>query len=99
MISICLILHFTCIKSEKITLQSSDGSKKLVYDCSNFKPQAETIEDIEILSKYLQKVVEKCQRQGKYVTLSSLYNASKSRTFKTLERLIVQELCDEKRRK
>ncbi|MEK7677099.1 MAG: hypothetical protein AAB676_14825 [Verrucomicrobiota bacterium] len=58
-----------------IVLSSEDGSRTLVYDLRKFEPQAKTLEDIAVLSRYVIEVSKDLESQGDMVGFLSSANA------------------------
>ena len=97
-IMLLLISDFSC-KTEKITLRSKNGSRTLVYNCNNFQHQVQSREDIQLLITYVREIGSDLRKSNKYVTLTELQNAYDSQDIKTMERIVVMELCEKARKK
>jgi hypothetical protein len=89
------ILLTSCGNSNEIIL--GERSDKLIYDCSNFQPSAETPQQIAVLMQaYAQTLVHAAQNQN-LVTLEALQAAEKHSDWRTMERLIVEYRCSHKK--
>lgn len=89
------ILLTSCGSSNEIIL--GERSDKLIYDCSNFQPRAESPQQIGVLLQaYAQTLVHAAQNQN-LVTLEALQAAEKMSDWRTMERLIVEYRCSHKK--
>jgi hypothetical protein len=77
----------------QIVLSDESGSRKLIYDCSVFRPQAESGQDMPILALALSATLRHAAEHQRFVTARSLQSAWKNRDWRAMERLIVEYLC------
>jgi hypothetical protein len=54
---------------ERVVLQGEDGSRQLVYDANNFRPQAETTEDVNILVHAANETLREAGNNRHFVTV------------------------------
>lgn len=79
-----------------VVLTDASGTKRLVYYCDHIASQVETPEEIQIMIRYLPRVIRYAQRERKLVTLRALWNAYGRADMHRLEYLIVENLCEQK---
>jgi len=96
LILLIIILAFSiyfCFFSKTIILKGSRTDLTLEYNCIHFEPKAETREELYILAENARNLSIILRKEGKYVSLSSLQSALKSRDYRTVEKIIVEEFC------
>jgi|SRR5437899_1699384 len=79
--------------SRQAVLSDESGSHKLVYDCSAFRAQAESADDLRVLALALSETMRHAADHGNVVTAQSLQNAYQQKDWRTIERLIIQYRC------
>lgn len=79
-----------CTEAQKVILVNEDGTKQLIYQCNDIQPQAESIEEITIIYRYVVEIGMSLQQNQKYATLQELTKGD----IKTRERIIVDYLCE-----
>ena len=90
---VCILLALLltgCSDPNRIVLKSADGKKMLVYDAANFKPQAETAEDIAILYKAAGETIKDAGETKAFITIDELFAAMDKNDYRKLERVIVE---------
>jgi hypothetical protein len=92
----CLtMLLSSCGNSNQIVLSTSKD--KLIYDCDNFRPQAETPQQLQIIAQaYVETLTHAAQNQN-IVTMEALQAAERKADWRTMERLIVEYRCSHKK--
>ena len=89
------ILLTSCGNSNETVL--GGRSDKLIYDCSNFQPKAETPEQIGVLMQAYAETLAHAATNQNLVTLEALQAAAQKSDWRTLERLIVEYRCSHKK--
>ena len=81
----------------QVVLRDESGSRKLVYDCSAFRPQAESGQDRLILALARRDTVRHAAEHQRFVTARSLQAAWENMDWRAMERLIVEYHCSHRR--
>ena len=89
------ILLTSCGNSDETVL--GNRSDKLIYDCSNFQPKAETPEQIGVLIQAYAETLAHAAANQNLVTLQALNAAHEKSDWRTMERLIVDYRCQHKK--
>jgi len=87
---IAVLMIPTGCSNSKIVLQGKDGGKQLVYNPDNFKPQAETTEDINILLSAAEETLKAAVENQAVVSAKEITDALNEKDIRTLERLVVE---------
>jgi len=87
---IAILIIPTGCSNSKIVLQGKDGGRQLVYDPDNFKPQAETTEDIDILLSAAEETLKMAVENQAVVSAKEISDALNEKDVRTLERLVVE---------
>ena len=82
-----------CGPRNQVILATDDGTKRLVYDCDNFRPQVESAEQLQILMAACRQTGQHAYDHQRIVTRQELNEAVKARDWRRLERLIVEYRC------
>ena len=82
-------------RSQQIILADDTGSLKLVYDCSAFRPQAESANDLRILALAVPATMRHATEHGNIITAQSLMNAysQEKKDWRAIERIVIEYRC------
>ncbi|HEX8905860.1 MAG TPA: hypothetical protein VF771_13500 [Longimicrobiaceae bacterium] len=80
--------------SKSVVLRSADGDLTLDYRCSRIRPQAESIEQIQLLASYARRVARDAAANQRYTTAMSIRNAFQDRDVRRMEAEIVDYICE-----
>ena len=75
----------------EIVITNEDGSRKLVYNCDQFKPQAKSLEDARMLMRKAIKIMR--DAQSNYILSEQIDSALEGPNYTRLERLIFEYEC------
>ena len=81
-----------------VTLLNEDGSIIIEYECNNIKPQIESTDEIQVLTRYLSEVARDLRESKKIVSLLSLTSAVETQDYRKMEIEIVSHLCAKKKK-
>jgi hypothetical protein len=70
-----------------------DGSKRLIYDCANFQPQVESVEQFQVLTAACGQTIRHASEHERVVTAQALMDAYKARDWRRVEQLVVEYRC------
>jgi hypothetical protein len=79
--------------SNQVVLATDDGAKRLIYDCSNFRPQVESAEQLQVLAAVCGQTIRHASEHQRVVTAQALMDAYKARDWRRLEQLVVEYRC------
>lgn len=71
----------------------SDGSRRISYECDQFRQQATTADDVRVVIAEFGNVLGDAVKEGDLVTLSSLRAVQKASDLRAMERVIVEYKC------
>ncbi len=75
----------------EIVITNEDGSRKLVYNCDQFKPQAKSLEDARMLMRKAIEIMG--DAQSNYILSEQISSALKKPNYTKMEKLIFQYEC------
>jgi len=87
---IAILMIPTGCSNSRIVLQEKDGGRQLVYDPDNFRPQAETTEDIDILLSAAEETLKAAVENQAVVSAKEISDALNEKDVRKLERLVVE---------
>jgi hypothetical protein len=79
--------------SNQVVLATDDGTKRLIYDCPNFRPQVESAEQLQVLGAAYGQTVRHASEHQHFVTAQALMDAYKAGDWRRVEQLIVEYRC------
>ena len=83
--------------SNQVILATDDGTRKLIYDCSNFRPQVETGEQRQLLSQASVQIIRHASAHQRVVSAQAIRDAYKAKDWRRLEQLVVEYRCTNRR--
>ena len=92
-ISTALLLASVVGCTRSVVLSAEDGSRSLRYQCGRVEPRAETIEDLQIVGRYVQPVGAHAVDHGRLSSAAALRDAFQARDYGTMELVVVQYIC------
>ena len=95
-ISIAAVLLLVGCSDSKVVIQGKPDGKRLVYDCSNFQPQVETVEDIKILVYAASETISNAVHAQSIVAVSEISDAFEKQDWRRLEKAVVMYKCSHK---
>ena len=79
--------------SNQIVLATDDGTKRLTYDCSNFRPQVASAEQLQILVQASGQTIRHASDHQRVVTVQAIMDAYRARDWRRVEQLVVEYRC------
>lgn len=79
-----------CTETPQIILTNQENTQQLVYSCNDIQPQAESIDEIKIIFRYVPEVGMALQQNQQFATLQQLSRGD----IKTKEFIVVEFFCE-----
>ena len=77
----------------QVVLTTDDGSKRLTYDCTNFRPQVESAEQLHVLAAAYGQTMRHAAKHQRVVTFQALQKAFEAQDWRQVEQLVVEYRC------
>lgn len=63
------------LTTNRVVLATDDGTKQLIYDCSNFRSQVETREQLQILAQVCGQTIRHASEYQRVVSAQAMMDA------------------------